>query len=86
MLRILWNHNGKLVGGASFIQDAKRGKVLKVDGVDGHAEVPHADDIIFTQTDSFTLSVWLNVLVLPGHWCYQEPRYKPLVWHLDRLQ
>jgi len=65
---IVGKHNGKLVGGASFVQDAKRGQVLKVNGIDGRLEVPHADDIIFTQTDSYTLSVWVSVLVLPGRW------------------
>jgi hypothetical protein len=61
-------HDGALVGGASFVSDNARGKVLEVDGVDGHVEVPHADDLIFGQTDSYTLSLWVNVLMLPGHW------------------
>jgi hypothetical protein len=42
--------------------------VLEVDGTDGHAVVPHADDIIFANTDSYTLSLWVNVLTAPGHW------------------
>ena len=65
---IIGGHDGNLVGGASFVQDAKRGKVLKVDGVDGHAVVPHSNDIAFGITDSFTLSAWVYVSVLPGHW------------------
>jgi len=65
---VIGNHNGNLVGGASFVQDGKRGKVLKVDGIDGRAVVPHANDIVFGITDSFTLSVWVYVSVLPGRW------------------
>lgn len=62
------NHNGTLIGGASFVEDDERGQVLEVDGVDGHAAVPHSDDIVFAITDSYTLSVWVKVLTLPGHW------------------
>ncbi len=42
--------------------------MLEVDGVNGHAVVPHADDITFANTDSYTLSLWVNVLTAPGHW------------------
>lgn len=62
------DHDGSLVGGAEFITDGDRGEVLQVDGVNGHAVVPHAADIIFTNTDSYTLSLWVNVLTAPGHW------------------
>jgi len=61
-------HDGVLVGGAEFVRDDDRGKVLEVDGVDGHAVVPHSADIVFANTDSYTLSVWVNVLTAPGHW------------------
>jgi hypothetical protein len=61
-------HDGVLVGGAEFVQDNERGKVLEVNGVDGHAVVPHSADIVFANTDSYTLSVWVNVLTAPGHW------------------
>ena len=61
-------HDGVLVGGAQFTKDDDRGEVLQVDGANGHAVVPHADDIVFANTDSYTLSVWVNVLSAPGHW------------------
>ena len=61
-------HNGSLMGSASFVQDAARGTVLEVDGNDGRAEVPHADDMVFSNTDDYTLSAWVSVLTLPGHW------------------
>ena len=65
-------HDGKLDGGAKFVKDADRGQVLEVDGAigpkGGKAIVPHADDITFTVNDSYTLSVWVNALTLPGHW------------------
>ena len=62
------DHDGNLVGGAEFVTDDDRGEVFQVDGVSGHAVVPHADDIVFAITDSYTLSVWVNVLTAPGHW------------------
>ena len=42
--------------------------MLKVDGVNGHAVVPHSADIVFAAADSYTLSVWVNVLTAPGRW------------------
>ena len=65
---VISGHNGELVGGASFVDDPVRGKVLEVDGNDGRVEVPHADSIVFVSSDSYTLSIWVNVLTLPGHW------------------
>ena len=62
------NHDGSLVGGAEFVTDGDRGEVLQVDGVNGHAVVPYAADIVFTNTESYTLSLWVNVLTAPGHW------------------
>lgn len=62
------DHHGELAGGAAFVKDEERGEVLEVDGVNGHAIVPHADDIVFANTDSYTLSVWVKVLTAPGHW------------------
>ena len=61
-------HNGKLLGGAKFVKDADRDQVLEVDGKDGRAEVPHADDLSFSAKDSYTLTVWVHVLTKPGHW------------------
>ena len=42
------NYNGKLLGGAKFVKDADRDQVLELDGKDGSAEVPHADDLSFS--------------------------------------
>ncbi len=39
-----------------------------MDGNDGRVEVPHVDSLAFGNTDSYTLSVWVNVLTVPGHW------------------
>ncbi len=61
-------HDGKLVGGAEFVNDGDRGKVLSLDGVDGHAEIPHSADLVFQPADSFSISVWLNIQTLPGSW------------------
>lgn len=65
---IIGKHDGKLVGGAKFVNDAKRGKVLSVDGKDGHVEIPNAKDLNFSPPDSFTIAVWLDIQTLPGHW------------------
>jgi hypothetical protein len=62
------DHNGILVGGASFVEDAKRGTVLSVDGTDDHIEVPHAADMVFSTSDSYTLSAWVYLEGLPGSW------------------
>jgi hypothetical protein len=62
------NHDGVLMGGASFIQDATRGTVLNVDGVDDHIEVPHSEDMVFSSSDTYTLSAWVYVEGLPGSW------------------
>lgn len=62
------NHNGTVAGGATFVNDASRGMVFKVDGVSGHAVVPHASDISFSDSDSFTLSLWVKVLKLFNRW------------------
>lgn len=65
---VVGGNNGKLVGGAKFVTDATRGKVLEVDGKDGRVEVPHSAKLVFTISESYTLSAWVNVLVLPGRW------------------
>mgnify|MGYP002035802529 FL=1 len=79
-------HDGKLEGGAKFVKDADRGQVLEVNGENtidgGKAIVPHADDLSFAITDSYSLSVWVKAIALPGHWAGivnksrdQEPWY-----------
>lgn len=62
------DHDGVLMGGASFVKDAVRGTVLKVDGVDDHIEVPHAADMVFSSTASYTVTAWVYLEKLPGSW------------------
>jgi hypothetical protein len=89
------SHDGKLVGGAKFADDPDRDKVLSLDGIDDHVEIPHSADLVFQPTDSFSISVWLNIQALPGHWAGvvtksrdQSPWYGLWVnpsnsWHFD---
>jgi hypothetical protein len=65
---VVGNHHGTLIGGASFIVDDSRGIVLDVDGVNGHIEVPHDDDMVFSSTDSYTIMAWIYMETLPGSW------------------
>jgi hypothetical protein len=62
------NHHGTLVGGASFVVDTSRGIVLSVDGINGHVEVPHSNDMVFSSTDSYTIMAWVYLEALPGSW------------------
>jgi len=62
------NHHGTLVGGANFVVDTSRGMVLSVDGVNGHVEVPHSNDMVFSSADSYTITAWIYVEALPGSW------------------
>jgi len=61
-------HDGILVGGASFVIDDSRGIVLSVDGVDGHVEVPHNEDMVFSSADNYTIMAWIYLEALPGSW------------------
>ena len=65
---IFGGHDGTLVGGAQFTDDPERGRVLSVDGVDGHIEVPHDDDMVFSSADSYTIMAWIYLEALPGSW------------------
>jgi hypothetical protein len=65
---IVGGHDGTLVGGAQFTEDAERGRVLIVDGVDDHVEVPHDDDMVFSSADSYTIMAWIYLEALPGSW------------------
>jgi hypothetical protein len=67
-LDVVGNRHGTLVGGASFVNDTTRGMVLSVDGVDGHVEVPHDDDMVFSSADSYTIMAWIYLEALPGSW------------------
>jgi len=62
------NHHGTLVGGASFVVDGSRGMVLSVDGVNGHVEVPHSSDMVFSSADSYTITAWIYLEALSGSW------------------
>jgi hypothetical protein len=59
------NHDGTILGGAGFVVDADRATVLSLDGVDGHVEVPHADDIGFITDTTLSISVWVKPAELP---------------------
>jgi len=67
-LDMVGNHHGTLVGGASFVTDTTRSIVLSVDGVDGHVEVPHDGDMVFSSADSYTIMAWIYLEALPGSW------------------
>jgi len=62
------DHDGVLVGGASLVADNTRGSVLNVDGVSGHVEVPHAADMVFATSDSYTIAAWVYLEELTGSW------------------
>jgi len=51
-------NQGTLEGGASIVDDAERGKVLCVNGVDGYASIPNGPD--FDITD-LTLMFWMKL-------------------------
>jgi hypothetical protein len=65
---VMGNRHSTLIGGASFIVDDSRGLVLSVDGIDGHVEVPHDEDMVFSSTDSYTIMAWIYLEALPGSW------------------
>ena len=44
------------------------GMALSFDGVNDQVTIPHAADLSFTATDSFTLAAWVNAPTLPGAW------------------
>ena len=62
------DHHGTLVGGAAFVEDPDRGTVLSVDGVDGHIVVPHAQDMQFSSSSTFTLAAWVYISAVTGTW------------------
>ncbi len=51
-------NDGTLQGGATIVDDAERGKVLRVNGVDGYASIP--DNASFDITD-VTLMFWMKL-------------------------
>ncbi|MHC4580506.1 MAG: LamG-like jellyroll fold domain-containing protein [Planctomycetota bacterium] len=65
---VVGGHDGTLLGGAQFVADPERARVLSVDGVSGRVEIPHSDDLVFGPSDSFSIAVWLNIRTLPGSW------------------
>jgi hypothetical protein len=52
------NH-GTLEGGASIAADAKRGRVLSLDGVDDYVSIPDSAD--FDITGDFTVAFWIKL-------------------------
>ncbi len=62
------SHHGTLVGGAAFVQDAERGTVLSIDGIDGHILVPHSKDFEFSDTDSYSIMAWVYINAVTGTW------------------
>ena len=50
------NH-GSLQGGASFVNDAERGQVLSLDGIDDYVSVPHSTSLV---PEKITISAWVN--------------------------
>jgi len=61
-------HHGTLVGGAAFVEDSDRGIVLSVDGGDGCVVVPHAEDMEFAASDSYTIAAWAYIEAVTGTW------------------
>ncbi|MDP2895974.1 MAG: LamG-like jellyroll fold domain-containing protein, partial [bacterium] len=62
-------HHGTLVNGPIWTDSVlDYGGALSFDGIDDHVEIPHSDDLTFTASDSYTVTTWVNVTALPGHW------------------
>jgi len=53
------SHNGTLEGGARTVADAKRGRVLSLDGVDDYVNIPDSTD--FDITSDFTVAFWMKL-------------------------
>ena len=53
------SHDGEFVGGAQFVTDNERGKVLAVDGVDGRVEIPHHEALAFGDQD-YSVATWVK--------------------------
>ncbi len=69
VLDCVGGHHGTLVNGPVWTDTVlDYGGALSFDGIDDHVEIPHSADLIFTALDSYTVTTWVNVTALPGHW------------------
>jgi hypothetical protein len=59
------DNDGALVGGAAFVEDADRGTVLSVDGINGHVLIPHGNDIAFIDDKTVSISLWVKPTSIP---------------------
>ena len=59
--------NQGTINGASWA-DGISGGALSFDGSTDNVRVPHTADLAFSDSDSYTLSVWVQVNALPGSW------------------
>ena len=53
-------HTGEILGNATT-KKVDRGNAMYFDGVDDAVDFPYSEDLNFSNTDSFTLSVWISV-------------------------
>ncbi|MCX5644525.1 MAG: discoidin domain-containing protein [Phycisphaerae bacterium] len=62
-------HNGA-INGATWVTPGSdgRGACLQFNGSSARVEVPHANDLRFAATATYTLAAWVNWTTLPGHW------------------
>lgn len=62
-------NSGTPVGGASFSAETRiGGGALRVDGVNGHIEVPASPLLHFDNSQSCTVSLWVKTAALTGGW------------------
>jgi hypothetical protein len=59
-------HHGAIVGDARFAQDAIRGGVLNLNGIDAMVTVPHTAELSFGASDAYSVTAWANVSTLSG--------------------
>ena len=59
------NGNDGIMLGGQFGQDAYRGAVLTLDGIDDVVEVPHSDAIGFNDSTNLTVTLWAKPTKLP---------------------
>ena len=56
---VVASNRGTLVNGVAF-EPGMVGQAFSFDGVDGHVDVAHADNIFFENTDPLSLEVWFQ--------------------------
>lgn len=62
-----FGNNGNLVN-APVRAEGLLDRAIEFNGVDQYVVVPHAEELSFEKTDSFTISAWIFVPELPGRW------------------